>query len=134
MKMFRLRDMLMIAIIVSAVGYTYTAKHRTDTTLEEIAKVEREIKKRKTAIDILETDWALMTQPNRLQSHLRTFESQLPLEPARPDQYGRVGQLPLRPLEEPSEAGLDEALAILGRDNLSHDAVTTGSIPEASGR
>ncbi|MCP1199709.1 hypothetical protein [Notoacmeibacter sp. MSK16QG-6] len=134
MKMFRLRDMLMIAIIVYAVGYTYTAKHRTDTTLEEIASVEREIQRRKNAIEILETDWSLMTQPHRLQAHLETFKSQLPLEPLRPDQYARVEQLPPRPLDNTSEEGLDEALAILGRDNLSHDALMTGSIPQEAGQ
>ncbi|WP_114390832.1 cell division protein FtsL [Notoacmeibacter marinus] len=134
MKMFRLRDMLMVAVIVSAVGYTYTAKHQTDTTLEEIARAEREIQRRKDAIEILETDWSLMTQPHRLQSHLKTFRSQLPLEPLRPDQYARVGQLPERPLDETSEEGLDEALAILGRDSLSHDGVMTGSIPQEAGQ
>lgn len=134
MKMFRLRDMLMVAIIVSAVGYTYTAKHRTDSTLEEIARVEREIRQRQNAIEILETDWSLMTQPNRLQAHLETFKAQLPLEPLRPDQYARIEQLPQRPLDETSEEGLDEALAILGRDNLGHDGLMTGSIPEEAGQ
>lgn len=134
MRMFRLRDCIMVAIIVSAVGYTYTAKHRTDTTLEEIAQVERQIESRKRAIETLEADWVFMTQPNRLQAHLESFSSQLPLETIRSDQFARVGQLPPRPLEETSEEGLDEALAIMGRDNLNGDDVMTGSIRQETGQ
>ena len=134
MKMFRTRDMLMVAIMVAAVSYTYTAKHRTDTTLEEIARVESEIQKRKDAIAVLETDWSLMTQPNRLQALINSFSGQLPLEPARPEQFGKVDQLPARPLEVTSEEGLDEALSILGRDNLSRDNLATGSIERGAER
>lgn len=121
--MFRTTDMILIAVMVAAAAFTYRTKHETEDTMREIVKLDRQIKLEEETIDILNADWALLTQPNRLQKLADTYETQLLLKPIEPGQIVEMSDIPLSIPDPVGDDGLSEAMAATGRDG-----VTTGSV------
>lgn len=114
--MFRTIDLVLIAVMVSAAAFTYNTKHKTEGTLREIHALEKKIRFEEDTIDILNADWALLTQPNRMQALTEAYKDQLELQPVDAGQFADIEELPMRPaadaatgtLEANREAGADK--------------------------
>ncbi len=121
--MFRTSDMILIAVMVSAAAFTYRTKHETEGTKREIGRLERQIKYEEETIDVLKADWALLTQPDRLQTLADTYQDQLHLKQIEPGQVIELSDIPPRLPDPTGDDGLTEAMAATGHDN-----VKTGSV------
>ena len=98
--LFRSRDVVMIAVMLSAAAFTYKTKHDAEAMRDHIHKLESQIQAERDAIDVLKADWSLLTQPSRLQKLTETYQEELGLQLAEPKQLitmQRLHEIPLRP-------------------------------------
>lgn len=93
--MLKTFDVLMIGSMVAAATVTYQIKHHADDKLQEVRRLEAEIKLEKDTIDLLKADWALLTQPNRLERLVKVYGEELKLVPTGPEQLARPVELPM---------------------------------------
>jgi len=68
MIVFRTGDLVFIAIMICAAVVTYKIKYEAQKCYREVWQLERQIAEEKDTISLLRTDWALLTQPARIQS------------------------------------------------------------------
>lgn len=99
--MFRAFDILLIAVMVVAATITYQIKHRADEKLQEVRRLEAEIKLEHDTIDLLRADWALLSQPNRLRKLVDAYNGELKLEPTQPTQLAQPSELPMMRVQAP---------------------------------
>lgn len=137
--MLRTLDVILIVIMTAVAAVTYTIKHRAEEKLEEVRKLQAEIQLEKDTIDLLRADWALLTQPNRLQKLITNFQAELQLVPTESTQLVQPKELPMLksqlPVFDPADADKDGkvtdkeakkyAATLLGADA---DKLKTGSV------
>lgn len=127
--MFRTLDVVMIAVMTAAATVTYSVKHQAENKREEVRKLDAEIKLEEDTIDLLKADWALLTQPNRLNRLVKTFEADLKLVPTESTQLAQPGELPMPTAELPAlEPEKDEKVAETKKSASGTDAIQTGSV------
>ncbi|MEN3396890.1 hypothetical protein ABC425_09240 [Brucella melitensis] len=132
--MLRTFDIIMIAAMLVAATVTYTIKYEAEKQIAVIAKLKRQIDSEKDTITLLRADWALMTQPGRLQSLVGVYETELNLQPIEPEQLVMsVDEIPERPVDDIQKiiSGSDELVA---SGVLEQDAITTGSVRKSGAR
>lgn len=112
--MFRITDMVLIAVMVAAAAFTYITKHGAEAELSKLRRLEASIRFEEETIDVLKADWSLLTQPSRLQKLAETYHDELHLVPVEAHQIGEINQLPDRPLS------IEELVA---GDNIAGDGV-----------
>ncbi len=122
--MLRTFDLIMIGAMAAAAAVTYQIKHHTDNKLEEVRRIEAEIKLEKDTIELLKADWALLTQPNRLDRLIRVYGQELQLQPTSPEQFARPVELPMMKADVPKP---EVAEGEKSSDPVS-DLITTGSV------
>ena len=122
--MLRTIDIIMIGAMAAAAAVTYQIKHHTDNKLEEVRRIEAEIKREKDTIELLRADWALLTQPNRLERLTKVYAAELKLEPTAPEQLARPVELPMPKDQVPKP---EVAEGEKSKDPVS-DLITTGSV------
>lgn len=121
--MFRSIDVLMVGLLIAVVAWTFKVKHDTQVTTERIAEMERRIAAEKIEIDLLKSDWSLLTNPARLQTLVDRHQEELAIEPMAPEQLASPDELPGYRHETPATG------SPLFNDYTEADtAVTTGSI------
>ena len=127
--MFRTLDVVMIAVMTAAATVTYSIKHQADNKLEEVRKLDAEIKLEEDTIDLLKADWALATQPNRLERLVQIFEGDLKLVPTESTQLAQPNELPMATAELPALAPeKDEKIAKNKKKAGDTDKIQTGSV------
>lgn len=132
--MFRTLDVVMIVVMTAAATVTYSIKHQAENKLEEVRKLDSEIKLEEDTIDLLKADWALLTQPNRLNRLVKTFEADLKLVPTESTQLAQPRELPMPMAELPAlepekdAAKTDEKVAKTKKSGSGTDAIQTGSV------
>ncbi|MBE7184912.1 MAG: hypothetical protein INR68_10945 [Methylobacterium mesophilicum] len=128
-RMFRTTDVVLIAAMVAAAGFTYKTKHDAEQQLNRISKIERQIRYEEDSIDLLKADWSLLTQPARLQRLAESYQDQLKLQSVQPRQIAGLEAVPLKPPPAPldvKEASAAPKDAI--KDLLLLDPTATGDI------
>ncbi|WP_421591465.1 cell division protein FtsL [Shinella sp. M27] len=133
--MFRTLDVVLIAVMTAAATVTYSLKHQAENKQEEVRKLDAEIKLEEDTIDLLKADWALLTQPNRLNRLVTTFAGDLKLVPTESTQLAQPNELPMPmaelPALEPAKDAKADAKVADGKKNTkkkSTDAIQTGSV------
>jgi hypothetical protein len=136
--MLRSFDLVLIGVMTAAAVVTYTIKHRADDKLQEVRRLETEIRLEKDTIELLKADWALLTQPNRLERLTQAYQSELQLVPTAPTQLTMPIELPMPRSQLPmpettiedliASAGGDVAAAIKGVEE-ARKAAPASSIP-----
>ncbi len=116
--MLRTSDIVMVSVMIAAATVTYSIKHRAENALENVHKLDAEIKLQEDTIDLLKADWALLTQPNRLAGLVQTFHDDLGLEPTDSTQIVEPSELPMLRSEAPHPITADNGA----------DSMTTGSV------
>ncbi|MBV2143939.1 hypothetical protein KUG47_10580 [Falsochrobactrum sp. TDYN1] len=132
--MLRTFELIMIAAMLVAATITYTIKYDAERQIAVIAKMKRQIGSERDTITLLRADWALMTQPGRLQSLVGVYSQELNLEPIEAEQLAKgVEDIPEREPDDIEKliSGSDELVA---SGVLEPDAVTTGSIRKNGAR
>jgi len=127
-------ELIMIAAMLVAATITYTIKYDAERQIAVIAQLKRQIDSEKDTITLLRADWALMTQPGRLQSLVGVYAEELKLQPIEAEQLAMgVEDIPERQLDDIQKliSGSDELVA---SGVLEPDATTTGSIKKNGAR
>ncbi|TCL74982.1 hypothetical protein [Rhizobium sp. BK251] len=93
--MLRTFDIVLVGVMTATAALTYTIKHRAELKLEEVHRLEAEIKLEKDTIDLLRADWALLTQPNRLQRLADVYGAELKLQPTLSTSLVHPSELPM---------------------------------------
>ncbi|MBB3590235.1 hypothetical protein FHX08_000579 [Rhizobium sp. BK529] len=93
--MLRTFDLVLIGVMTAAAAVTYTIKHRAELKFEEVRRLEAEIKLEKDTIDLLKADWALQSQPNRLERLVNAYNSELQLQPTDSTALAHARELPM---------------------------------------
>ncbi|MBO3760861.1 hypothetical protein J5J10_05235 [Ciceribacter sp. L1K23] len=120
--MLRTFDLIMIGAMVATATVTYKIKHHAEEKLEEVRRIEAEIKLEHDTIDLLKADWALLTQPNRLDRLVQVYGDELKLQPTESTQLARPAELPMLRSQLPQPEVAEE-------DGLSvTDIIKTGSV------
>ncbi|MET0169863.1 MAG: hypothetical protein ABW191_05755 [Aliihoeflea sp.] len=96
--MFRPTDIVLIVVMVSAAAFTYKTKHEAENHLDEVRRLQSQIRFEKDSIDVLNADWSVLTQPSRLQRLTENFQTDLELYPVQPWQFATISELARRPL------------------------------------
>lgn len=138
--MLRTLDILLIVLMTAAATITYSIKHRAELKLEDVRKLEAEIKLEKDTIDLLKADWSLLTQPSRLQQLITSYQAELQLVPTDSTQLAQPNELPMLKSELPvfDEADTDrdgkvtdkEAKAYAAKIMGGPDKLATGSVKQ----
>ncbi|NVP56466.1 cell division protein FtsL [Mycoplana rhizolycopersici] len=100
--MFRTFDAILVVVMTTAATVTYTIKHKAENKLDEVRKLDAEILLEEHTIDLLRADWALLTQPARLNRLVKVFESDLKLVPTESIQLAQPAELPMPTAELPA--------------------------------
>ncbi|KQT88337.1 hypothetical protein [Aurantimonas sp. Leaf443] len=116
--MLKTIDIVLIAVMISAAAYTYTVKHEAELIEDEIAKVERKIALERETIALLEADWSLLDQPDRLQRLAAAFEADLKLSPVESHQIVSAAAVPMKPVEPVSD--IDKVIADFAETASTH--------------
>ena len=107
--MLKALDLVLFGVMVVAATITYSIKHKADEKQQEVRRLEAEIKLEKDTIDLLRADWALLTQPNRLEKLVNTYNAQLKLVRTEPTQLAQPSELPMLKSQVPQPAVADAA-------------------------
>lgn len=99
--MLRTADIVMVVVMTAAATVTYSIKHRAELKLEEVRKIEAEIRLERDTIDLLKADWALLSQPNRLQRLIDAYQADLALVPTASTQLAQPSELPMLKADVP---------------------------------
>ena len=136
--MFRTLDIILVVVMTAVAAITYTLKHQAELKLEEVRRIEAEIKLERDTIDLLKADWALLTQPARLQKLIQTYQQELQLTPTASTQLVQPSELPMLkadlPVFHPADANKDgevsqkEAKAYEKKAAQDADRISTGSV------
>lgn len=119
--MLRTFDIVLIGVMTATASVTYTIKHRAELKLEEVHRLESEIKLEKDTIELLKADWALVVQPNRLERLVNNYNSELKLQPTLSTAIVQPVELPMLRSQLPPEIVAD------AKDGTKAVAAKTGS-------
>lgn len=136
--MFRTLDIILVVVMTGMAAVTYTLKHQAELKLEEVRRIEAEIKLERDTIDLLKADWALLTQPARLKRLIETYQAELQLAPTESTQLVQPSELPMLkaelPVYDPADTNKDgevstrEAKAYEKKMAQEADKISTGSV------
>lgn len=136
--MFRTLDIILVVVMTGVAAVTYTLKHQAELKLEEVRRIEAEIKLERDTIDLLRADWALLTQPARLKKLIDTYQGELQLAPTESTQLVQPSELPMLkaelPAYDPADTDRDgkvsekEAKAHEKKMAANADKIKTGSV------
>ena len=91
--MFKSFEMLLIILVLAATGHTFYIKNQSESRLDEIQRLQAEIKDHKQTIDLLEADWSLLNQPARIQKLVEAYQQQLKLKTTSAEQTDRFANV-----------------------------------------
>lgn len=127
--MLRTLDIILIVLMTGVAAVTYTIKHQAEEKLSEVRKLEAEIKLEKDTIDLLRADWALLTQPTRLQKLITAYQAELQLVPTESTQLVQPVELPMLKSELPvyDEADADKDGKVTPKEAKAYAAKIVGA-------
>jgi len=118
--MIKASDIVLTGLMIAAAVWTFQIKHEAELSSDKVTDLQHKIDRENDKIDLLEADWAVLTQPNHLQNVARKFANELPLQQLEVDQIITPTDLPpLRQVEDP--------IGALARGEAA-DEIVTGSI------
>lgn len=91
---FRSIDILMVAVLIASVVWTFKVKHDSREELARIATLNKQIEAEENRVGLLKSDWSLLTSPSRLEKLVKHYGGQLELKPIEPAQLADENSLP----------------------------------------
>ncbi|MBY5894801.1 hypothetical protein ELI17_15665 [Rhizobium ruizarguesonis] len=130
--MLKTFDLVLIGVMTATAAVTYTIKHRAELKLEEVHRLEAEIKLEKDTIDLLKADWALQSQPNRLERLVRAYNDELKLQPTESTALVHAKELPMLKSEVPVPDVTEAKASAKGATEASAKSATVASAKSAT--
>jgi len=107
-----MRLLLYFAIfgMVIAQGFwAYTENYETQKALNDAQKLQSQIAEARARLGVLNAEWAYLNRPERLHELVDMNFDRLQLLPLRPEQFGTVGEVPVK---NPQSSDLPPALEL----------------------
>lgn len=101
--MMRSIDLILLVALVAMIVWTFKVKQDAQIAIEKVAELEKQIAAEKVEIDLLKSDWSLLTNPARLQALVERYNKQLELKPMEATQQGTENDMPGFKVTEPEE-------------------------------
>jgi cell division protein FtsL len=121
MKLTRVINVLAVLLVIGAAATVYRIKYQAVRQTVEIEQLNHAIAREKSAITVLEAEWAHLARPDRVQA---LAEKHLDLTSVDPHQRVAIADLPMRPVRVDSIA---ETIASLGAaDTPIHESKPSG--------
>jgi hypothetical protein len=95
--------------------------------LEEVHRLEAEIKLEEDTIDLLKADWALQSQPNRLERLVKAYDDELQLQPTQSTALVHAKELPMLKSEVPVPDVTEAKASAKGATEASAKSATVAS-------
>ncbi|TAV49651.1 hypothetical protein ELI30_15690 [Rhizobium leguminosarum] len=130
--MLKTFDLVLIGVMTATAAVTYTIKHRAELKLEEVHRLEAEIKLEKDTIDLLKADWALQSQPNRLERLVKAYNDELKLQPTESTALVHAKELPMLKSEVPVPDVTEAKASAKSATEASAKSVTEASAKGAT--
>jgi len=129
MMVFRTSDIILVAVMICAAAVTYKVKYDAQKRYLEVRHIERQIEAEKDTISLLRADWALLTQPARMQRLAAQYQEQLGLQVIEPEQIVKISDIPER-LPDAIQNIIRDSDTLISQGFLADDAdmIRTGSI------
>ena len=108
MKITRVINVVAVLLLIGAAVAVYQIKYQATWQAVEVERLNRQIAREKSAINVLEAEWAHLVRPDRIQN---LAEKHLELKMPDPRQRITVAALPMRPAKVDSIA---DTIASLG--------------------
>jgi len=122
-------DIILIGLMILAAAVTYKIKHDAEKQMTQVTKLQRMITDERDTIDLLKADWSLLTQPNRLQKLVESYQGQLDLQQVEAQQIITINELPQ---PKPVSQDIDDVANIITEADagktIKPDTTMTGSI------
>jgi hypothetical protein len=131
--MLKTFDLVLIGVMTATATVTYTIKHRAELKVEEVHRLEAEIKLEKDTIDLLKADWALQSQPNRLERLVKAYNEELKLQPTESTALVHAKELPMLKSEVPVPDVTEAKVSAKGATVASAKGATVASAKGAPG-
>ena len=117
-------EVFLLIAFLAIVAWTFKVKNESQTALDRVTELQRQIEAEKTEIDLLKSDWSLLTSPSRLQELVSRYEQQLKLQQTDASQIADESTLPA--FRQKTITGEPE---FRNADHIDIENVVTGSIP-----
>lgn len=104
-----LRTLNFILVCTSVVGLVgvYGLKYAVGETASEKVSIQRHIDRQESELSLLQADWAYLNQPAHVAPIVARNAEALGLLPTKPQQFGSMSDLPMRPVFQTDDTGLD---------------------------
>ena len=131
--MIRTTDIALFTLMIAAAAGTYKIKAEANQKQREIVRIEQQIAFEEDTIDLLEADWSMLTQPDRLQKLVEKHAGELALQPIEARQVVSVSDVPEKGAV-PDEDVIAETIAKMAKEKGEKpeetDETETGSVEE----
>jgi hypothetical protein len=131
--MIRTTDIALFTLMIAAAAGTYKIKAEANGKQREIVRIEKQITFEEDTIDLLEADWAMLTQPERLQRLAEKYAGELSLQPIEARQVVSVKDVPEKGAV-PDDDVIAETIAKMAKEKgeapEETDETETGSVEE----
>ena len=112
-----------LLLLLAVVAWTFKVTNDSQIALDRVSELRRQLEAERIEIELLKSDWALLTSPQRLEQLVKKYGDTLDLVQIESSQIVDTGALPpVRPSFDP-DAVRDE---LAGTDST----VNTGSVIE----
>ena len=116
-------DVVLVAGLIAVVTWTFQVKQASEEALERVTELEKQIAAEKAEIDLLKSDWSLLTSPARLQALAERYSGELELGQIEVFQLAEPGELSTLPMQSRQLQEREEDFADVDSDT------TTASVP-----
>jgi hypothetical protein len=133
--MIRTTDIALFTLMIVAAAGTYKIKAEANHKQAEIRRIETQIAHEEDTIDLLQADWSLLTQPERLQRLVAQHAEELALQPIEARQVVGVEEVPQKGVAPALDDEIAETIAKMTKkkgkaDPAVTDETQTGSVEE----
>jgi hypothetical protein len=105
--MIRTLNVVLVCTSIAALIGVYALKYSVEETAAEKAALERTIDRQEGELSLLKADWAYLNQPAHVAPIIARHAEALGLVPTKPEQFGSIDALPMRPVVQKDTAALD---------------------------
>ena len=107
--MLKTLNIILVGTVMAAAAYTFGIKHQAELIEQDVRVLDRKIALEHETISLLQADWSLLNQPNRLQRLSELFAGDLALNPLDAEQIVQPDELPAEPVPKQPAAGASPA-------------------------
>lgn len=105
--------------VISLAFWAYSENYLTQSTLGKTDTLRRDIGQARARLAVLKAEWAYLNRPDRLRDLTEINFNRLQLLPLRPDQFGKIDQVPFaKPNEQPITGALADVVDVMSVNDL----------------